>query len=406
MTDPFPPSKWEQRFERFAEWVPYLTLGVSLAISLAVPGHPAGTVPATLALAALALAWLIGAHTLLPARLRARRAATVIHFIGVLTTATALSLRDPIFIIYTISGFFLAARFAPSKWTFAAVAATSTVLYGSTIDWLQASVQLLAFHVAIVTLQTLAIGGGHILSIRVEERQRRYRKALVDLEAALEENAGLHAQLMTQAHEAGVLDERQRMAREIHDTLAQGLAGIITQLRAAKRVPDGAEHVELALALATESLAEARRSVDALRPQRLDDAHLPEAMSALARDWSEASGVELHVEITGDRVPLSPAIEVALFRIAQEALTNIGKHAAASRAGLTLSYAGDVTLLDIRDDGKGIDGSGDGGFGLSSMRQRARGVGGTLEIESVPGEGTAISASVPALQAGPQVGEA
>ncbi|WP_425358619.1 LuxR C-terminal-related transcriptional regulator [Streptosporangium roseum] len=80
-------------------------------------------------------------------------------------------------------------------------------------------------------MQTLTIGGGHILGIRVEERQRRYRKALADLAAALEENAGLHAQLMTQAREAGVLDERQRMAREIHDTLAQGLTGIIPQLR-------------------------------------------------------------------------------------------------------------------------------------------------------------------------------
>ncbi|MER5324513.1 sensor histidine kinase [Streptosporangium roseum] len=102
-------------------------------------------------------------------------------------------------------------------------------------------------------------------------------------------------------------------------------------------------------------------------------------------------------------MPLSPAIEVALFRVAQEALANIGKHAAASRAGLTLSYAGDVVLLDIRDDGKGIDGSSDKGFGLSSMRQRVRGVGGTLEIESAPGEGTAVSAGVPALQAGPRV---
>ncbi|MEV5827698.1 sensor histidine kinase [Spirillospora sp. NPDC052242] len=397
MTDPFAVTTWERRFERFVELVPYLTLGVSLALSLAAPGRSAGGAPVTLALAALTLAWLIGAHTLLPDR----RAAVAVHFAGVLATAAALSLNDPVFLIYTISGFFLAARFAPSKWTFAAVAATSVVLYGPVVDWSQDPLQLAALHAVIVAVQTLTIGGGHILGIRLEERQRRYRKAVTDLEATLEDNAALHARLVAQAREAGVLDERQRMAREIHDTLAQGLTGIITQLRAAQRVPDGAEHVDLALSLARESLAEARRSVEALRPQRLDDAHLPEAMSSLARDWSRTSGVELHVEVTGDRVPLSPAIEVALFRVAQEALANIGKHAAATRAGLTLSYAGDVALLDIRDDGRGIDGSGGKGFGLSSMRQRVQGVGGTLEIESAPGEGTAVSATVPALQAGP-----
>jgi signal transduction histidine kinase len=118
----------------------------------------------------------------------------------------------------------------------------------------------------------------------------------------------------------------------------------------------------------------------------------------MARRWAEGSGVDLRFEVTGESVPLSPAIEVTLFRVAQEALTNVAKHARASRAGVTLSYAGDVVLLDIRDDGGGIHGENGLGFGLSSMRQRVRGVGGTLEVESAPGEGTAVSASVPALR--------
>ncbi|MFI6802801.1 sensor histidine kinase [Streptosporangium canum] len=398
MNDPFPLSTWERRFERVVEIVPYITLAASLVISLASPEHPEGGIPRTLALTALALVWIVGTRTLLPAAVRGRRVAVTVHFAGVLATAALLTLHHPSFVIYCISGFFLAANFAPSRWTFAAVAATSSVLYGSTLDWAQATIQLIVFYLAIIAVQTVAIGGGSIAGIKIEDRQRKYRKAASDLQAALEENAGLHAQLLTQAHQAGILDERQRMAREIHDTLAQGLTGIITQLRAAQRVEDSGTHVELALNLARESLTEARRSVAALQPHQLEDAHLPEAMSTLARDWSQSTGVDLHVEVTGDRVPLSPAIEVTLFRVAQEALANVAKHAGATRAGLTLSYTGPVVLLDIRDNGTGIHHPNGEGFGLSSMRQRLRGVGGSLEIESTPGEGTAVSATVPALQ--------
>ncbi|MBB6348149.1 sensor histidine kinase [Nonomuraea muscovyensis] len=398
MNDPFPLSTWERRFENVVEIVPYVTLAVSLVISLASPDQPAGGIPRILGLTALALAWIVGTRTLLPAAVRLRRVAVTIHFVGVLATAALLALHDPIFVIYCISGFFLATNFAPSKWTFAAVAATSFVLYGSTLDWGQATIQLIAFYLAIIAVQTIAIGGGSIAGIKIEERQRKYRKAVSDLQTALEENAGLHAQLLTQAHQAGILDERQRMAREIHDTLAQGLTGIITQLRAAQRVKDSGTHLELALNLAQDSLTEARRSVSALQPHQLEDAHLPEAMTTLARGWSQSTGVDLHVEVTGDRVPLSPAIEVTLFRVAQEALTNVAKHAGATRAGLTLSYTGPVVLLDVRDNGTGIHHPNGEGFGLSSMRQRVRGVGGSLEIESTPGEGTAVSATVPALQ--------
>lgn len=398
MNDPFPLSIWERRFENAIEIVPYLTLAASLLISLASPDQPAGGIPRTLALTALALIWIVGTRTFLPAAVRRRRVAVTVHFVGVLATAALLAFHDPIFVIYCISGFFLAANFAPSKWTFAAVAATSFVLYGSTLDWGKATIQLIAFYLAIIAVQTVAIGGGSIAGIKIEDRQRKYRKAASDLQTAMEENADLHAQLLTQAHQAGILDERQRMAREIHDTLAQGLTGIITQLRAAQRVEDSGAHVELALNLAQDSLTEARRSVSALQPHQLEDAHLPEAMTTLARGWSQSTGVDLHVEVTGDRVPLSPAIEVTLFRVTQEALTNITKHADATRAGLTLSYTGPVVLLDIRDNGTGIHHPNGEGFGLSSMRQRVRGVGGSLEIESTPGEGTAVSATVPALQ--------
>jgi signal transduction histidine kinase len=256
----------------------------------------------------------------------------------------------------------------------------------------------------VITVQTAGISAGILLAAKGWEQHQQREEMVARLEAALEENAGLHAQLLTQAREAGVLDERQRMAREIHDTLAQGLTGIITQVQAAQRIwhaPDQARpHLDQALSLARESLAEARRSVQAIRPRELDEAHLPDALRDLARRWAADRGVGLLFDVTGDSVPLSPAIEVALFRVAQEALTNVAKHASASRVGLTLSYLSDVVLLDVRDDGVGMNGRGSEGFGLNSMTQRIRGVGGTVEIESLPGEGTAISASVPMITVG------
>ncbi|GAB3873371.1 hypothetical protein GCM10029964_013510 [Kibdelosporangium lantanae] len=181
---------------------------------------------------------------------------------------------------------------------------------------------------------------------------------------------------------------------------------MIRQLQAADRVrsqPDQWQHhMDQVRMLARRSLSEARRSVQALRPAPLEESRLPDAIGEMARGWSSMSGVASTFSTTGVVVPLITGIEVALFRVAQEALTNVAKHASATRVGITLSYLEDVVLLDIRDDGVGFSAarrSGDGGYGLGTMRQRMQGVGGTLEIESTPGEGTAIGASVPAIHA-------
>ena len=215
---------------------------------------------------------------------------------------------------------------------------------------------------AIIVIQTLAIGGGALLGERMAEQSEQRRLAVARLETALEENAGLHAQLLTQAREAGVLDERQRMAGEIHDTIAQGLTGIVTQLEAAEQARDRPEdwqrHVRNAIGLARESLSEARRSVEGSRPEHLETARLPDALAEVARQWSELNGVPVEVTTTGDVQPLHPEVEVALLRTAQEALANVAKHANATRAGLTLSYMGDVVTLDVRDDGVGLQGAG------------------------------------------------
>jgi signal transduction histidine kinase len=198
----------------------------------------------------------------------------------------------------------------------------------------------------VVGLQTFTIGGGGYMGARIAKESEKRKQLVADLEAALEENAGLHLQLLTQAREAGVLDERQRLAREIHDTPAQGLAGIITQLEAAEQARDRSEqwrtHVDQARALARESLTEARRSVQALRPEPLERSHLEDALADMARHWATTAGVETHVETSGEPRSLPSEIEVTLFRVAQEALTNVTKHARASKVGVTISYMDDV----------------------------------------------------------------
>jgi signal transduction histidine kinase len=257
----------------------------------------------------------------------------------------------------------------------------------------------------------LAIGFTWFSSLSHEQNERRKQlvtelsEANRKLETTLAENAGLHEQLLAQAREAGISDERQRMAREIHDTLAQGLTGIVTQLQAAEqagRAADRSRHLRAAMQLARDSLTEARRSVHELRPQPLETARLGEALAEVAERWSALHGVPARVTTTGEARPLPPDVEVTLLRTAQEALANVAKHAGASRVGLTLSFMDDDVALDVRDDGTGFDpaelrASADGGFGLTAMRQRVEGLAGTLEIESERGAGTAISACIPAV---------
>ncbi|HME63345.1 MAG TPA: sensor histidine kinase, partial [Streptosporangiaceae bacterium] len=278
------------------------------------------------------------------------------------------------------------------------------------------------------------IGAFVLMGAKTEEQNQARKQMIVELaeanqrlEEMIAENTGLQAQLLTQAREAGAGDERQRMAREIHDTLAQGLTGIITQLEAARQIGSEEERerrIGHATRLARDSLAEARRSVQALRPQALEDSKLPDALADEVTRWTATSGVPAEVAATGDPRALHPEVEVTLLRVAQEALANVAKHAAASHAWVTLSYMEDVVTLDVRDDGSGFSqpgessagggsagggsaggggtgGSAGGGFGLIAMRQRVSRLAGQLEIESEPGAGTAVSASLPAIPLAP-----
>jgi signal transduction histidine kinase len=212
--------------------------------------------------------------------------------------------------------------------------------------------------------------------------------------------------------QTGILVERQRMAHEIHDTLAQGFASVIMSLSAAEMSrgardshDEWSRHLQEARRTARESLTEARRLVWALRPESLDRRSLPEALEMLAREWTGDTGIETHVTSSGAACPLRPEAEVALLRAAQESLTNVRKHARARSVNITLSYIGDCVVLDVHDDGVGFDtllpgrvllGAQDtGGFGLKAMRERIERLGGTLHVESAPGEGSTIVAELP-----------
>jgi signal transduction histidine kinase len=216
--------------------------------------------------------------------------------------------------------------------------------------------------------------------------------------------------LVEQARRAGLIGERQRLAHEIHDTLAQGFASIVMNLEAADAILPAGHftkaqwHLGQARLTARESLAEARRLVWALRPKLLEEAPLPEALSRLTKRWSEASSIAARTTVTGAPRPLPPEVEATLFRVAQEALTNVRKHAQADRTALTLSYMHDRVALDTRDDGMGFDpgkagdatgSTREGGFGLGTMRERVERLGGTLSIESAPGEGTTLAVELP-----------
>jgi signal transduction histidine kinase len=402
---------WERRFGRVLEVLPYALLAFSTVLSLIQPDQTLADRLVTVGLVALAAAWILFTYTLRPPRWRQHAGAMVVYFAGMLGLAAVLTARSVFFVAFAVTGLVQAFLLLPTALAFTAVFATSVVIYTVPGGFPEPTVQAVSGWIFIIVLQTALTGFFSFMGMRLMEEDKQRRELLVRLEAALEENAGLHAQLLTQAREAGILDERQRLAREIHDTLAQGLTGIVTQLEATERAGHRPEqwhrHLDQARALARDSLSEARRSVMALRPEPLEDAGLPDAIADLAERWSATSAVASSFATNGEPRPLLAELELTLFRVAQEALANVAKHARASKVGLTLSYVDDAVLLDVRDDGVGFSvgragdaGARDGqGFGLDAMRQRLRRVAGSLEIESAPGEGTAVNARVPAISA-------
>jgi signal transduction histidine kinase len=196
------------------------------------------------------------------------------------------------------------------------------------------------------------------------------------------------------------------MAREIHDTLAQGFTGIVLQLEASEDVleDDPSEvqrHLTVAKNLARQGLTEARRSVWNLLPQALEENPLHIVLSDEVERFNAVENQQGTFNIIGARRQVPGVIQAALLRICQESLTNIRKYAEATQVGVTLTFDGDHVGISIVDNGKGFDPDnvtvteGQGGFGLTAMRQRARLLRGDFTITSAPGQGTRVEATIP-----------
>ncbi|MFC8533085.1 sensor histidine kinase [Streptomyces sp. NPDC057249] len=313
--------------------------------------------------------------------------------LGVLWAALLVLSPDALWVAFPL--YFLQLHLLPTRWGLPAVAVTagaaiaSFLLHGQAVTPGTFIGPLLGAAVAVATVL------GYEALFRESERRREL----------IEELVATRAELAEAERTAGTLAERERLAREIHDTLAQGLSSIQLLLRAAERaLPEdapAAAQVHRAREAAQDNLAEARRFVRALTPPDLANGSLTAALERLsARSTTPALAVRFAV--SGTPVELPTPYEVALLRTAQSALANTVRHAGAGRAEITLSFMDTSVSLDVVDDGRGFaqdvpaaGASESGGFGLPAMRSRARSLGGTLSVESAPGQGTAVALTLP-----------
>ncbi len=431
----------ERRWDQFHTWGPYGLLGVSAV--LAVLSVAAGELMADvtewyvvggLIVAAVALQvwWHVtrsgrrptgpdptdpGPSGSRPAghRCRTPSPAGTGYYVVRWAIAFALTWINPFFAFYAATGYMDADELLPGRWRRLGLFAAAVTVAGAQSGGLppDGAVRWTAFAALLAANSGLQMVIAH-LTEQEEQRTRERTATIAELEStnaalqqALDENAALHAQLLVQAREAGVADERRRLAAEIHDTIAQGLTGIIAQLQVVASAPDLAvarTHLARASDLARHSLGEARRSVHNLAPVALEHDGLPEALKKTVAEWGERTGTRAEFTVTGGVEHLHDEVSATLLRIAQEALSNAARHARAGRVGVTLSFLGDEVILDIRDDGRGFDPlavperTGAGGFGLDGMRVRAERIAGTLTVESEQDQGTALSARVPLVR--------
>ncbi|MFH9466373.1 sensor histidine kinase [Streptomyces clavifer] len=345
---------------------------------------------------AAVMAALYGAGALAPVvQPHTRAAALWLAALGAVWLALLALSPDALWVAFPL--YFLQLHLLPVRWGLPAVAVTAAgaitgfLLHDQEIGPGTFIGPLLGAAVAVATVL------GYDALFRESERRREL----------IEELVSTRAELAEAERDAGTLAERERLAREIHDTLAQGLSSIQLLLRAAERtLPQDAPatpHVRRAREAAQDNLAEARRFVRALSPPDLEHGSLAAALSRLS---SRTSTPELAVQfaVSGTPVVLPTPYEVALLRTAQSALANTVRHSGARRAEITLSFMETSVSLDVVDDGCGFDpgatdgvrrSSGSAGFGLPAMRSRARSLRGTLSVESAPDQGTALAVTLP-----------
>lgn len=320
-----------------------------------------------------------------------RAGAVWLAALGAVWAALLVVSPDGLWIAFPL--YFLELHLLRLRWGVAAVAVTACAAIGGFLGH-SGAVTPGAF---LGPLLGGAVAVATVLGYQALYRESERRRELI------EELITTRAELAAAERSAGILAERERLAREIHDTLAQGLSSIQLLLRAAERgLPEGSPalpHIGRAREAAQENLAEARRFVRALTPPDLEYGSLP---AALERLCSGAPGPRVRFSLSGAPRPLPTPYEVALLRIAQSALANVVRHAGAGRAEITLTFMDSSVTLDIVDDGKGFDPgaasralSDGGGFGLPAMRSRAETLSGLFTVESAPGQGTAVAVTLP-----------
>jgi signal transduction histidine kinase len=329
-----------------------------------------------------------------------RSAAAAARWLGLLLASwLGLLVFTPDAIYLAFPWFFLILHLLPRRAGLPVLAVTAAAAIGGfawhqrTFTAAMAIGPILGAGVAVAT-----VWGYQTLQAESERRRR-----------LIEQLQQTRVELAAAEHEAGVLAERERLAREIHDTLAQGLSSIQLLLRAAGRtLPSdtarAAGLIEQARSTAQDNLTEARRFVAALAPPGLHRSSLISALQRLCETTAQRTGIPIAFRQEGTVSPLSTPVETALLRIAQSALGNTTQHAHASRAGITLTMIDTAVSLDVVDDGVGFDPVAvlsrrpapgqDGGFGLTSMRSRAAELGGSLTVESEPGQGTAVAVTI------------
>ena len=360
----------------YAPWLLRLMLVVGLALGQATMGGDLGRHLLAVALTAVLWGWIEWWQTWDLTSLGRRLAVLGVQLVLIAGIIVICPLGG--LIIWT--HYMICGTFFTGPWLLATLVASCVLITAIQVGGFDRLAMDLTLSSGLFTFD-LAIGIVAItLANRREEVVLRRNEITRRLLIEQQKNEDLHDQLMDQARAAATREERARLARDLHDTVAQGLVAVVTQLEA---IPDNAltdaaarRRVDNAKALAREGLGEARRAVNALRPAALDRGSLVQAVGRMLDEWSKVHGVAATVTVSGEA--RATAADADLIRVVQEALSNVARHARAHRVTISVDYSGDEVLLDIHDDGVGFDPkctaapTATGGHGLPGMRERLR----------------------------------
>ena len=392
MSEPDASSVWVKTIVgwHLAFWLMLAIAGVSVAV-----GRSTGSerLVSLATLGVLGAAYLLfgsgAAHSREPVPSRIYLAVLLV----VVGTVIALSpgVAFLLFIAFPQAFFFSETVREGAAWAFG-VAVAATTGFGAQYGFTAEVMRDIGPQMGVSLLFSLLLG---VWISRVIDQSQQRAELIAELERTKDALAEAH-------HSAGVVAERERMAAEIHDTLAQGFTSIVALAQAARASRNGRTsadalaHIE---ATARENLAEARGLVAAFAPVPLEGSTLAQALHRLAERFTTETGVDVRVETDAEQITggLGRDGEVVLLRAAQEALANVRRHAHASHVVLRLSHDADggAAALEVSDDGSGFDPAVASGFGLSGMRHRVEDVGGGVDVDTAPGAGTRVLVRVP-----------